>query len=98
MELIKDEDILFRLTQFYKVFSDETRLKILMVLSGEKKNVGAIASLLNMTASSISHQLKHLRLLDLVKIEKCGKEVYYSLKDDHINSILKFGAEHIYEK
>ena len=98
MNIIKDDDTLFRLTQFYKVFSDETRLKILIVLGSEKKNVSAIAASLNMTASSISHQLKHLRLLDLVKIERSGKEVYYSLKDDHINSILKFGVEHIYEK
>lgn len=98
MKLITDDDILFKLTQFYKVFSDETRLRILMVLSSDKKNVSSIASSLNMTTSSISHQLKHLRLLDLVKIEKAGKEVFYSLKDDHIDSILKFGVEHIYEK
>lgn len=98
MKLITDDDVLFRLTQFYKVFSDETRLKILMVLSLERKNVSSIAASLNMTTSSISHQLKHLRLLDLVKIEKVGKEVFYSLKDDHIESILKFGVEHIYEK
>ena len=92
-----DEDTIFNVSNLYKVFSDETRLKILNSLLSTELCVYDIAELLNMTHSSISHQLKILRDMKLVKARKDGKIAYYSLIDDHIEKIIKIGVEHINE-
>jgi len=105
----KDEEF-YDLADLYKMFSDSTRVRILWALShtaaephnGEgsppvKLCVCDIASLFNMTKSAISHQLKALRLCNLVKYEKRGKEVYYSLADSHVKDIFEKGFEHIHE-
>lgn len=88
----------YALSEFYKMFGDVTRLNILNTLQGKKLCVSEIAEQLNMTHSSISHQLKVLRDQNFVKNEKVGKTVYYSLADDHIDVILKYGYEHILER
>lgn len=93
-----NEDIIFDLSNLYKVFSDETRLRILNALLISELCVCDISDLLEMTHSSISHQLKFLREMKLVKAKKVGKSVYYSLKDDHIQKIIEIGVEHINEK
>lgn len=93
-----NEDIIFDLSNLYKVFSDETRLRILNALLISELCVCDISDLLEMTHSSISHQLKVLREMKLVKAKKVGKSVYYSLKDDHIQKIIEIGVEHINEK
>ena len=92
------EDQLFDLAMFYKVFSDETRLKILFVLIDQSYCVGDIAELTGVSPSAISHQLRTLRQLNLVKVTKVGKEVYYTLSDHHISIILEYGLNHICEK
>ncbi|MCL1863962.1 MAG: metalloregulator ArsR/SmtB family transcription factor [Defluviitaleaceae bacterium] len=92
-----DSDKLYNLANLYKMFSDNTRLKILSALSCEEMCVCDLAALLNMTVSAISHQLKSLRLANLVKYEKQGKIVYYSLADCHAREIFKMGLEHIME-
>ena len=92
----KDEDI-YDLADLYKMFADSTRLRILWALSREELCVCDIAVLLGMTKSAISHQLKSLRLSNLVKHDKRGKEVYYSLADSHVKDIFEKGLEHIYE-
>jgi ArsR family transcriptional regulator len=81
----------------FKMFADPTRLKIMNVLLNNELNVCEIAYLLNMTHSAISHQLATLKLSNLVKSTKKGKEVYYSLADEHISSILAIGKEHVEE-
>jgi len=86
------------LVEFFKVFSDETRLKILDSLIDGEKCVGDIAFKINMSASSVSHQLKYLRALNLVKCEKNGQNVMYSISDEHIKIILEYGIEHINER
>lgn len=91
-------EMIDKLSAFYKVFGDATRLRILNLLTEGEKNVGEIAFLLSMQQSAISHQLQILRISDLVKTNKVGKTVYYSLSDDHIKVILKFGYEHILER
>lgn len=91
-EMIED------VSDFYKVFGDATRLRILTLLLEGEKNVGEITSALNMSQSAISHQLKTLRLNNLVKTNKSGQIVYYKLSDDHIKIILKYGFEHIEER
>ncbi|MDR0300947.1 MAG: metalloregulator ArsR/SmtB family transcription factor [Treponema sp.] len=92
----KDEDF-YDLADLYKMFADSTRVRILWSLSREKMCVCDIAVLLNMTKSAISHQLKSLRLANLVKYNRQGKVVYYSLADSHVKDIFEKGFEHIHE-
>lgn len=92
-----DIDLLMDLADFFKVFSDSTRVRILVALSEDTMCVCDIACLLNMTKSSISHQLRILRQANLVKTRKKGKNVYYTLKDDHVKEIISVGLEHILE-
>lgn len=87
----------YDLANLYKMFSDNTRLRILWALSCETMCVCDLAVLLGMTKSAISHQLKSLRLTNLVKYDKQGKVVYYSLADDHVKDIFEKGFEHINE-
>lgn len=87
----------YDLANLYKMFSDNTRVRILWALSCENMCVCDLAVLLGMTKSAISHQLKSLRLANLVKFDKQGKVVYYSLADDHIKDIFEKGFEHIHE-
>ena len=91
-------ELTYKLSEFYKMFGDVTRLKILFTLQEKKLCVSEIAQQLNMTHSSISHQLKVLRDQNFVKNEKVGKTVYYFLSDNHIHIILKYGYEHIIER
>jgi len=90
-------DDFYNLANLYKMFADNTRLRILWALSCEEMCVCDLAVLLGMTKSAISHQLKFLRLTNLVKYDKQGKVVYYSLADDHIKDIFEKGFEHIHE-
>jgi len=87
----------YDLANLYKMFSDNTRVRILWALSCEYMCVCDLAVLLGMTKSAISHQLKSLRLANLVKYEKQGKIVYYSLADSHVKDIFEKGFEHIKE-
>ena len=90
------EDIM-ELSDLFKVFADSTRLRILHKLFNGPISVGAIADALDMSQSAISHQLKYLKDSNLVKSERNGKSIYYSLADDHIKTIFKTGLEHINE-
>ena len=91
------KDLLIGLSEFYKVFGDPTRLRVLDVLVNKPMCVNEISEILDMSQSAISHQLKNLRTSNLVKTEKIGKNVHYSIADDHIETILKVGLEHISE-
>ena len=90
------EDIM-ELSDLFKVFADSTRLRILHKLFNGPISVGVIAEALDMSQSAISHQLKYLKNSNLVKSERNGKSIYYSLADDHIKTIFKTGFEHIKE-
>lgn len=90
------EDIM-ELSDLFKVFADSTRLRILHKLFNGPISVGDIAEALDMSQSAISHQLKYLKNSNLVKSERNGKSIYYSLADDHIKTIFKTGLEHIKE-
>lgn len=87
----------YDLANLYKMFSDNTRVKILWALNCNEMCVCDLAVLLNMTKSAISHQLKSLRLANLVKYQKQGKVVYYSLADSHVKEIFEKGFDHIHE-
>ena len=96
-EQMPEEDKLYDLADFFKVFADTTRIKILYVLLVQEMCVCDIADTLKMTQSAISHQLRILKQMDLVKYRREGKTVFYSLADDHIVSILSQGLDHINE-
>ena len=92
------EEVLFDLSDFYKIFGDTTRIKILYAIDKQDLCVCDIASILNMTVSAVSHPLKQLRDSNLVKTRREGKSIYYSLSDDHVRQIIDCGLEHIMEK
>jgi len=96
-EAMPAADDFYNLASLYKMFADNTRLKILWALSREEMCVCDLAYLLDMTKSAISHQLRALRLAKLVKYEKRGRNVYYTLMDSHVKEIFEQGFEHILE-
>lgn len=97
-EKMPSEEELYDLADFFKVFGDSTRIKILTVLLCTEMCVCDIAQILRMTQSAISHQLRVLKQMDLVKNRRDGKSILYSLTDSHIMTILNQGLEHIEEK
>lgn len=96
-EQIPEEETVKELAGFFKVFGDPTRIKILCVLFQSEMCVCDLAEVLGMTQSAISHQLRLLKQVKLVKNRREGKTVFYSLADDHIQTILNQGMEHISE-
>ncbi|MCX8059390.1 MAG: metalloregulator ArsR/SmtB family transcription factor [Spirochaetes bacterium] len=93
-----NDQLISEISEFFKVFSDPTRLKIVNTLFYSEMCVCDIASVLGMNISAISHQLRLLKQANLVKYRKDGKVVYYSLKDNHVKQIYKQGFLHITEK
>ncbi len=89
--------LLTTLSEFFKVFGDPTRTKILWALEESELCVCDLGEVLGMTKSAISHQLSTLRKANLVKFRRVGKNVFYSLKDEHVKTILEIGMEHIQE-
>jgi len=89
--------VLYKLSDFFKVMGDSTRIQLLWALEESEMCVSDLAVLLNMTKSAVSHQLKVLRTAKLVKAVKTGKNVYYSLDDTHIKDILEKALEHVME-
>lgn len=96
-ELPTDE-LLCDLSDLFKIFGDTTRIKILYSLFEEEMCVCAIAELLKMTQSAISHQLKILKDANLIKNRREGKTIFYSLADEHVKTIIAAGFEHLIEK
>lgn len=94
---IPDDEKLYDLAELYKIFGDSTRIKILYVLLESEMCVCDISTLLSVSQSAVSHQLKILRQSDLVKPRREGKTVFYSLADDHVKTIINNGLEHINE-
>jgi ArsR family transcriptional regulator len=93
-----NEAELYDLSDFFKVLGDSTRTKIICALEKSELCVCDIAVLLNMTKSAISHQLRALKSANLVQYRKEGKNVFYSLADDHVKDLFKKGLEHIRER
>ena len=92
------EKELENLTTLFKILGDSTRTKILWILDHHEMCVCDIANVLNMTKSSISHQLAILREASIVRFRRNGKEVYYTLDDEHISRLYEIGLEHINHK
>lgn len=97
-EKMETDEMITSLALFYKAFGDATRLRIMMALSHATMCVCDISNLLQMSQSSISHQLQYLRDMNLVVARRAGKIIYYDLADNHIVSLLFVGLEHIEEE
>ncbi|MBR0138090.1 MAG: winged helix-turn-helix transcriptional regulator [Erysipelotrichaceae bacterium] len=91
------EELLYDLADLFKVFSDSTRVRILFLLFDEELSVNDISQRMNMNQSAISHQLKILRQSKLIKSRREGKQIFYSLADEHVYTILEMGKEHLLE-
>ena len=96
-ETLPPEQTLSDLAELFKIFGDSTRIKILYVLFESEMCVCDIAQLLNMSQSAISHQLRALKQAKLVRYRREGKQVFYSLSDGHVRTILGQGMEHVAE-
>ena len=91
------EDHMMQLADLFKVFGDGTRIRILFVLLEAEVCVCDLATLLGMTQSAVSHQLRILKQAHLIKARRDGKTVFYSLADAHVATLLKQGMEHVCE-
>lgn len=96
-EKMLENDKIFDLAELFKVFGDETRMKIICALLQEELCVCDIANIIHSTSSAVSHQLRILKQAKLVKYRKEGKVIYYSLSDRHVYQIFQKGCEHIEE-
>ena len=92
-----EDETLYRLAELFKVSGDPTRIRILYTLFGPEACVQDIANKLSMTQSAISHQLRILKQMSLVKFRRDGKTIYYSLADNHVATIMDQGLEHVCE-
>lgn len=92
-----NEEVLLELAELFKAFADSTRVRILHALSFSELCVCDLACLLRMSSSAVSHQLRVLRTQKIVKYRKDGKNVIYSLDDDHVSVLLQHGLEHVNE-
>lgn len=97
MTFIPDEELLYDLADFFKTFGDTTRVKILYALMEQDLCVADLAEAIGATQSAVSHQLRTLKQSRLVRAKREGKNVVYSLSDDHVHSILDQGMTHICE-
>ena len=98
MEKELQQEFIRELAEFFKIFGDATRIRILQTLLEGERNVGDLADVLEMSQSAVSHQLRVLRQNDLVKYRKEGKTVFYSLDDEHIRMVLEQGMTHLRHK
>ena len=92
-----DDEALLNIADFYKAMSDSTRIKIINLLEKNELCVCDISSILNMTKSAVSHQLKNLREMNLITSRKVGKEVWYTLADDHVKQVFDISLAHVME-
>jgi ArsR family transcriptional regulator len=86
------------MTAFFKVLGDETRMRIVLLISEESRCTGDIAAALNMSDSAVSHQLKALKAAGLVRTRREGKNIYYLLDDEHVNEIISTALAHTEHK
>lgn len=93
-----DEEEIIEMADIFKLFSDSTRLRIICSILNNELCVCDLCELLNLTQSNVSHQLQLLRTAKLVKYRKEGKQVYYTLQDEHVENIIRMVLEHIEEE
>ena len=96
-EKMPDEDPVYEVSELFKVFGDTTRIKILYALMTKDRCVADLAEEIGATQSAVSHQLRTLKQSRLVRAKRDGKNVIYSLSDDHVHTMLAQGMTHICE-
>lgn len=96
-DALPEEELLYDLADLFKVFSDTTRIKILYALMDVERSVNEIAEATGTSQSAVSHQLRILKQAHLVKFRRDGRNIHYSLADDHVLTILDQGLTHICE-
>ena len=94
---IPEKQIMDHIAELFKGFADPTRVHILCLLVEQERCVGDIAEAVQLSQSAISHQLRLLKQMHLIKFRRDGKNVLYSLADDHVKTILQMGLEHVLE-
>lgn len=97
-QALPSEEKIMRLSDFFSVFGDSTRMRIIAALRSQELCVGDLAILLGLSISAVSHQLKLLRQKDLVRTRRQGKYVFYGLSDEHVTTIFDMGLCHLEEK
>lgn len=96
-DMVEDEEFLYDLSDLFSIFADTTRIKMLYALMDRDMSVSELAEAVGVSQSAASHQLRTLKQHRLVKFRKDGKNVYYSLCDDHVITILQTGINHLCE-
>jgi DNA-binding transcriptional ArsR family regulator len=94
-QLILDEQTAAQVAELFRSFSDASRVRILSVLVNGELNVGALAKIVGISESAISHHLRGLRQMRLVSARKDGKEVFYRVDDEHIIELFQQGIRHV---
>ena len=95
--MIPDGNTLDQIAELFKGFADPTRVRILSLLTRQELCVGDIAEVIGVSQSAVSHQLRILKQMHLIKYRRDGKNIWYSLADDHVRTILQMGLEHVME-
>jgi len=96
-ENIPNKETLEQIAELFKGFADPTRVRILTLLQQQERCVTDIAEALELTQSAVSHQLRILKQMHLIKFRREGKNLWYSLADVHVKTILQMGLEHVLE-
>lgn len=89
------QEIASRAAELFSALSDTSRIQILIALLHEEMNVGSLAETVGISESAVSHHLRNLRYLHLVRARKKGRQVFYSLDDDHISELIQSGLDHV---
>ena len=93
--LLLDEKTANYLAEFFRALSDTSRIRIISALTNGEKNVSSLAEIVGISESAVSHQLRGLRQMRLVRARKDGRQVFYSLDDKHVTDLYQYGLEHI---
>ena len=97
MQQKPDKETLEQIAELFKAFGDTTRVQILSLLLGKELCVSDISQAIPLSQSAVSHQLRLLKQMHLIKYRRDGKNILYSLADDHVQTILQMGLEHVLE-
>jgi len=92
---IPDEHIAAQVAELFRAFSDASRVRIIAALAAGERNVAALAGAVGISESGISHHLRGLRQMRLVRTHKVGRQVFYALEDEHIADLFRFGLDHV---
>jgi DNA-binding transcriptional ArsR family regulator len=94
-DYILDEHIAAHVAELFSAFSDTSRIRIISAIIGQELNVNTLAEMVGISESAISHHMRHLRQMGIVKARRSGKEVFYRVEDDHIIALFNQGVNHI---